>query len=64
MIKTTENSIKTKEKLDYVDPVTGKEQKATIKTKVRGADIAEGKSKKTYDYKVQDTVEGPKKVVK
>lgn len=52
MIKTTENSIKTKEKLDYVDPVTGKEQKATIKTKVRGADIAEGKSKKTYDYKV------------
>lgn len=52
MIKTTANSVKTKEKLDYVDPVTGNEQKATIKTKVRGANFNHEEGKTSYDYKI------------
>lgn len=54
-IKTTENMVKTSEKLNYVDPVTGAEQSAKIKTKVigdRSRSKSNGKSKTTYTHKI------------
>lgn len=66
-IRTTENSIRTTEKLSYVDPVTGLEQNTKIKSKVvgdRSRSKSNGKSKTTYNHKVEDTVNGPRTVIK
>ena len=63
----TENKLKTVEKMTYVDPITGMEENAKTTVKVRGdrsRSRSQGKSKTTYDHRVEDTVNGPKKVIK
>jgi hypothetical protein len=60
------NVTKATEKINYVNPVTGLEENATIKTKVRGdrsRSRSTGKSKTTYDYKTKETAEGQKTVI-
>jgi hypothetical protein len=62
-IKNTATGTKTSEKLTFVDPVTGFEENAKIKTKVKGdrsRSRSQGKSKTAYQHKVEDTLNGPK----
>lgn len=59
---------KQKEELTYINPVTGFEENAKIKTKVRGGDRSRsrsiGKSKTAYDHKTMETADGQKTVIK
>lgn len=64
-----DDKIKTVEKMTYVDPVTGMEENAKIKTKIvgdrsRSRSRSQGKSKTAYDHKVEDTINGPRTVIK
>lgn len=62
-----DDKVKTVEKMTYVDPVTGMEENAKIKTKVvgdRSRSRSQGKSKTAYDHKTEDTINGPRTVIK
>lgn len=66
-VVVNDDKVKTVEKMTYVDPVTGMEENAKIKTKVRGdrsRSRSQGKSKTVYDHKTEDTINGPKTVIK
>lgn len=60
------NKTKTTENLAYVDPITGLEQEARVKTTIidRSRSKSKGKSKTTYDHKVKDTTDGPEVIIK
>lgn len=54
-VKATDDSYKLKEKVNHVNPVTGYEENGKIKHKIvgdRSRSKSNGKSKTTYDHKV------------
>lgn len=62
--KTSGHITKTKEVIKYIDPETGVEQTAVIKTKSKDKRKFLPKEKQGYDYKVEETPEGPNTLIK